>query len=153
MFGIGPMEIAVIMIFALLFIGPHKLPEVARQLGKFLVHVKRMSSDVRSTVDDYMKQAEAEILKDEREKVRKILSDGVFKPLKTLDMEVRDRVNNAIHSSENHAHTSHDDTHADHGHSTETPANVDGTVAATSSQAPTESNGEEQKSSGPKWDT
>ena len=47
MFGIGPMEIVVIIVVALLFVGPQKLPELAKQMGKFIVHAKRMTTDVR----------------------------------------------------------------------------------------------------------
>jgi sec-independent protein translocase protein TatA len=34
MIGIGPMEIAVIAVIALLVLGPQKLPETARAVGK-----------------------------------------------------------------------------------------------------------------------
>jgi|GEM_PF-1265677 len=153
MFGIGPMEIAVIMIFALLFIGPHKLPEVARQLGKFMVHMKRMSSDVRNTVDEYMKQAEADILKEEREQVRKLFSEGVLNPLKAIDAEVKDSVNSAIQGhGESHPTPSHDE-HEHHQQTTDVQAHVEGTVAATPSHSHNEEVGDQSKSNGPKWDT
>ncbi|MFA0774947.1 MAG: hypothetical protein THHGLFOP_000446, partial [Candidatus Fervidibacter sp.] len=34
MFGIGPSELAVIFLLALLLFGPQKLPEIARMLGR-----------------------------------------------------------------------------------------------------------------------
>jgi sec-independent protein translocase protein TatB len=73
LFGIGPMEIVVIIVVALLFVGPQKLPELAKQMGKFIVHAKRMTTDVRSTVDGYMKQAESEIIAEEREKIKQLI--------------------------------------------------------------------------------
>ena len=34
MSGIGPMELAIVLIIALLVLGPKKLPEVGRSMGK-----------------------------------------------------------------------------------------------------------------------
>ncbi|MFP4392289.1 MAG: Sec-independent protein translocase protein TatB [Desulfohalobiaceae bacterium] len=51
MFGIGTTEVLVILVVALLVIGPSKLPDVARALGKGLAEFKRMSSDVKRTID------------------------------------------------------------------------------------------------------
>lgn len=50
MFGIGSMELIVILVVALLVIGPKKLPDMARALGKGLGEFKRMSSDLQSTI-------------------------------------------------------------------------------------------------------
>lgn len=60
MFGIGTTEIVVILIVALLVIGPAKLPELARTLGKGLAEFRRMSSDVKKTVDLESKLSESE---------------------------------------------------------------------------------------------
>ncbi len=51
MFGIGTTEVLVILVVALLVIGPSKLPEVARSLGKGLAEFRRMTSDVKRTFD------------------------------------------------------------------------------------------------------
>ncbi len=51
MFGIGTTEIIIILVVALLVIGPTKLPEVAKSLGKGMAEFKRMSSDVKNTID------------------------------------------------------------------------------------------------------
>mgnify|MGYP000639126042 CR=1 FL=1 len=51
MFGIGTTEILIILVVALLVIGPTKLPEVAKSLGKGMAEFKRMSSDVKNTID------------------------------------------------------------------------------------------------------
>jgi len=68
MFGIGIPEIIVIIVIALVFIGPDKLPGVLRSIGKGLVELKRATSDVRSTVQDEMHKIEEEIeLKEIRE--------------------------------------------------------------------------------------
>jgi sec-independent protein translocase protein TatB len=58
MFGIGTTEILIILVVALIVIGPAKLPEVAKTLGKALGEFKRMSSDVKRTIDLEAEQAE-----------------------------------------------------------------------------------------------
>ena len=45
---IGPLEILVIAVVALIVFGPEKLPEVGRKVGSFMAGIRRMSSDVRS---------------------------------------------------------------------------------------------------------
>jgi sec-independent protein translocase protein TatB len=120
MFGIGPMEIAIILIFALVFVGPQKLPDLARQFGRFFVQMKRMTSDVRSTFDDYVKKAEQELLAEDREKIRKLLSKDLVEPLKTIDAELKNQVNDALspshHGAENHP-SDHDGQQATNGDS------------------------------------
>lgn len=73
MFGIGIGELIVIAIVALLFIGPQKLPEVARQFGKFFVQFKRVTSEARQAVDDVIKEAEREVIREEHQKFREAL--------------------------------------------------------------------------------
>ncbi|MFO0689437.1 MAG: twin-arginine translocase TatA/TatE family subunit [Myxococcota bacterium] len=50
MFGIGPMELVVIVVVALLIFGPQKLPEFARTLGKGLAEFRRASNDLRQSL-------------------------------------------------------------------------------------------------------
>lgn len=52
MFGsIGFPELVVIFVVALLVIGPQRLPEVARSLGRTLRELKRATTDLQSTFD------------------------------------------------------------------------------------------------------
>jgi sec-independent protein translocase protein TatB len=51
MFNIGGGEIALILIVALLLLGPQKLPELARGLGKFMREFRRQTDDVRNMVE------------------------------------------------------------------------------------------------------
>lgn len=51
MLGLGWIEIFVIMIVALLVIGPENLPEVARTLAKTLRQIRRVVADVRNTIN------------------------------------------------------------------------------------------------------
>jgi len=47
MFGIGMTELMVILVIGLIVIGPKKLPELARSLGKGLAEFRRASTEVR----------------------------------------------------------------------------------------------------------
>ena len=50
MFDLGFTEMAVILVVALLVFGPHKLPELARNLGKSLAEFRRASTDLRRSI-------------------------------------------------------------------------------------------------------
>ena len=51
MFGMGWMEILLIMAIGLIVIGPEKLPELAKTLGKAMGELKRATSDLKESVD------------------------------------------------------------------------------------------------------
>lgn len=52
MFGIGPTELLVILVVALLVLGPKRLPELARSLGKGLAEFRRATADVTAELDE-----------------------------------------------------------------------------------------------------
>ncbi|HYF61719.1 MAG TPA: Sec-independent protein translocase protein TatB [Herpetosiphonaceae bacterium] len=57
-FGIGPVELLIIAVIALVFVGPERLPEMLYQLGQGVNKAKRMITDLRNQArqelgDDY----------------------------------------------------------------------------------------------------
>lgn len=51
MFGIGMTEMVLIAALALIVLGPKKLPDLARSLGKGFAEFKRATNELKSTID------------------------------------------------------------------------------------------------------
>ena len=52
--SLGGAEILVILVVALLVLGPERLPEAARQVGRVMAEVRRMSSGFQAEIRDAM---------------------------------------------------------------------------------------------------
>ena len=58
MFDFGFWELAIVMVVALLVVGPERLPALAGQVGKWVGKAKRMIASVRSDIESEIKAAE-----------------------------------------------------------------------------------------------
>jgi sec-independent protein translocase protein TatA len=56
MFNIGGPEVLIILVVALVVLGPTKLPEAARQVGKAMSEFRRMSAGFQSELRDALKE-------------------------------------------------------------------------------------------------
>jgi sec-independent protein translocase protein TatB len=113
MFGIGMMEFVVVAVAILVFVGPQKMPELMRQAGRFFVHMRRTATEVRSTFDGVVQEAEAEIRREEFDKIKKVMDEtrqSIEAPLQTQE----------YHGDHHHDQPHHDDPHLQHG-TDETP--------------------------------
>lgn len=60
MFDIGASELLVIVIVAILVIGPRDMPKALRTAGRWIGKMRRMSSHFRAGLDEVVRQAEIE---------------------------------------------------------------------------------------------
>ncbi|MFC1891012.1 Sec-independent protein translocase protein TatB [Thermodesulfobacteriota bacterium] len=51
MFGIGLPELIIIMVLALIVIGPNKLPDLARALGKGMAEFRKATQEIKESLD------------------------------------------------------------------------------------------------------
>ena len=61
MFNIGSGEIALIAVVALLVLGPSRLPELARGIGKFMREFRRQTDEVRGVVEREFYKMDADV--------------------------------------------------------------------------------------------
>ncbi len=87
MFGLGGSEILVILIVALIFVSPDKIPEIAQWLGRTIWRIKHTAEEFKKEVaipslglDKVNFKEEFKELKD----INKSIRDGIDAPLKTL---------------------------------------------------------------------
>jgi sec-independent protein translocase protein TatB len=59
--NIGGPEIIVVLIIALLVLGPNRLPQAARQMGKAMAEFRKVTGGLQAEVRDAMSQLENEV--------------------------------------------------------------------------------------------
>lgn len=75
MFGIGMTELIVILVIALIVIGPSKLPEIAKALGKGLAEFKKASQEIKDSFN----------LEDEINDIKNDLKEGTIDSIGEYD--------------------------------------------------------------------
>jgi sec-independent protein translocase protein TatA len=56
MFNIGPLELMVILVIALLVVGPHRLPEVGRSIGRGIREFRKAQDEVQKTIQSALNE-------------------------------------------------------------------------------------------------
>jgi sec-independent protein translocase protein TatA len=100
MFNIGPQEMIVIFVVALVVLGPEKLPGLARSIGKGLAEFRRASAELRGSLDREMQNIEQEA------RMRESVKDAVTTPVPPA----------SLHEGEHNAelpYESHPDVHSE----------------------------------------
>ena len=70
MFGIGGTELLVILVVALIVLGPKSVPQIARTLGKAMGEFRKVSTEFQRTLNTEIELEEHEKRKQEAEKER-----------------------------------------------------------------------------------
>ena len=63
---IGPLELAVVAVIALIVFGPNRLPEMARSFGKAMSEFKRQANDIKKDFESGLKEEEEEATRTEK---------------------------------------------------------------------------------------
>jgi sec-independent protein translocase protein TatA len=56
MLNIGPLELMVILVIALLVVGPHRLPEVGRSIGRGIREFRKAQDEVQRTIQSALNE-------------------------------------------------------------------------------------------------
>jgi sec-independent protein translocase protein TatA len=56
MLNIGPLELMVILVIALLVVGPHRLPEVGRSIGRGIREFRKAQDEVQKTIQSALNE-------------------------------------------------------------------------------------------------
>ena len=83
MFGIGITEIIVILVVALLVVGPKKLPELAKTLGRTMAEFRKTADDIKESI--YQDESTLETDSKRAEEVHK--TDKIIYPVDPVDDE------------------------------------------------------------------
>jgi len=85
MFGMGLSEIFLIIVIAILFLGPDKLPDAMVQIAKFFKSIKRTVNDAKSSFEEELKISE---LKEEAFRYKKQLDEATQKLEQVKNMDI-----------------------------------------------------------------
>jgi Tat protein translocase TatB subunit len=65
---LGPMEVLVVLVVALLVFGPERLPDMARRVGRFMTEIRRMADEVKEEFETGLDMdADDAVVDDERD--------------------------------------------------------------------------------------
>ncbi|WP_104578745.1 Sec-independent protein translocase protein TatB [Helicobacter felis] len=87
MFGIGFFELVVILIVAIIFLGPEKFPQAIIDLARFFKAVKKTLNEAKETLDQ---ELHIENLKQESLEYKKLFEEEQHKLKGAFDRELKD---------------------------------------------------------------
>lgn len=89
-FGFG--EMVVIVLLAIIVVGPKDLPKVMRKLGGFMARIRAMGQEFKDAFDDMDADDEIKSLREEIEQMKSLgyLDDNLQDDIRDLNTELRD---------------------------------------------------------------
>jgi sec-independent protein translocase protein TatB len=74
MFDVGLPELLVIILVALVVVGPKDLPKVVRGIARTIAKLRRMADEFMGTVNDYVRESELQELREAVEKTKRAMN-------------------------------------------------------------------------------
>jgi sec-independent protein translocase protein TatB len=92
MFDIGMLEIMIILVIALLVIGPERMPEVARKIGQFMGKTKRFVHSVRenSELNDTVRELQSSMNLEQERKELEDISRSMHTDFSEIEKDLRE---------------------------------------------------------------
>ena len=90
MFDIGWTEITVILVIAIIVIGPKDLPKVLRTVGQWVAKAKAMTRDFRSHVDEMIRETEIDEVKKQIDSIDKFDANSALENTIDADGDIRE---------------------------------------------------------------
>ena len=90
MFDIGWTEITVILVIAIIVIGPKDLPKVLRKVGQWVAKAKAMTRDFRGHVDEMIRETEIDEVKKQIDSIDKFDANSALENTIDADGDIRE---------------------------------------------------------------
>jgi len=90
MFDIGWTEITVILVIAIIVIGPKDLPKVLRTVGQWVAKAKVMTRDFRGHVDEMIRETEIDEVKKQIDSIDKFDANSALENTIDADGDIRE---------------------------------------------------------------
>jgi len=94
MFDFSFWELAIVLVVALVVVGPDKLPIVAAKVGRWVGKAKRMMMSVRSDIEEELKAAELKEMLDKQQSEISQLRDIINDTQTETQKEIETALNN-----------------------------------------------------------
>ncbi len=83
LFGVGIFEALLVLVVALIVVGPNKFPEIAKSAGRWFTVARNYASEVRSDIESATAEIESEVMKEQE------FIDGIGDDLNSIEEETK----------------------------------------------------------------
>ena len=83
LFGVGIFEALLVLVVALIVVGPNKFPEIAKSAGRWFTVARNYASEVRTDIESATAEIESEVMKEQE------FIGGISDDLNTIEEETK----------------------------------------------------------------